>query len=147
MATNERFMAVSPEQVWDALADPGGYGSWVVGSKRIRAADASWPMPGARFHHTIGIGPLALDDHTESLDAQAPRLLRMRAKARPLGTAQVTMELEPQVGGTLVRMTENPDGLGAVLALNPLVQLATKVRNAESLARLERLALRMAMSG
>jgi hypothetical protein len=39
-------------------------------------------------------------------------------------------------------MTENPAGLMSVLALNPLVQLATKARNAESLARLERLALR-----
>jgi uncharacterized protein YndB with AHSA1/START domain len=144
VATNERFMALSADQVWDVLADAGGYGDWVVGSKRIRAADASWPAPGARFHHTIGVGPLALNDHTESLEAQAPRLLRMRAKARPLGTAKVTMELEPQPGGTLVRMTENPDGLSSVLSLNPLVQLATKVRNAESLSRLERLALRAA---
>jgi hypothetical protein len=32
----------------------------------------------------------------------------------------------------------------SVLALNPLFQLATKARNAESLMRLERLALRMA---
>jgi hypothetical protein len=41
-------------------------------------------------------------------------------------------------------MTENPDGLTALLSLNPFVQLFTKLRNAESLARLERLALRRA---
>ena len=34
-------MRVPPAAVWDALADAGTYDDWVVGSKRIRAADAS----------------------------------------------------------------------------------------------------------
>ena len=135
-------MAVEPAAVWEALADPKSYGYWVVGSKVIRDADASWPAPGSRFHHTIGVGPLKVGDHTESLEARAPALLRMRAKGRPLGTAQITMRLIPRDGGTLVQITENPDGLTAVLALNPLVHLLTKARNAESLMRLEELALR-----
>lgn len=140
-------MAVPPAVVWDTLADPSGYAFWVVGSKAVHGADPGWPAPGARLHHTVGIGPLALDDHTESLQARAPRLLDLRAKARPLGTARVTLRLIAQDGGTLVRMTENPDGLTAPLSLNPLVQLLTKVRNAESLARLERLALRRDLRG
>ena len=142
MATNERFMAVSPAAVWDALADARTYGDWVVGSNRIRAADAAWPAPGSRFHHTVGVGPLSVDDHTESLEADPPTLLRMRAKARPFGTAKVTLELTPSDGGTYVRMTENPDGLSSVLGLNPLVHLFTMVRNAESLKRLEQIARR-----
>jgi uncharacterized protein YndB with AHSA1/START domain len=142
VATNERFMAVPPEAVWAALADPGGYGYWVVGSKVIRDADAEWPAPGSRFHHTIGVGPLTLSDHTVALEADPPRLLKLRAKGRPAGTATVTMELEPRDGGTLVRMTENPDGAYAPMALNPLVHVTTKLRNAESLMRLEELALR-----
>ena len=133
-------MRVAQAAVWDALADAGTYGDWVVGSKRIRAADASWPAAGSRFHHTVGVGPLSLDDHTESLEADPPSLLRLRAKARPLGTAQVTLELTPSNGGTFVRMTENPDGLSSVLGLNPLVHLLTMVRNAESLRRLEEIA-------
>jgi uncharacterized protein YndB with AHSA1/START domain len=137
-------MPVPPAAVWDALADHGTYGYWVVGSKVIRDADASWPAPGARFHHTIGVGPLKVSDHTESLEARAPRLLRMRAKGRPLGTVQITMRMTPRVDGTLVRMTETPDGPTAILALNPLVHLLTKARNAESLMRLEELALRRA---
>ena len=137
-------MPVAPEAVWEALADAANYGDWVVGSKRIRAADPAWPAPGSRFHHTVGVGPLSLDDHTESLEADPPSLLRMRAKARPLGTAQVTLELTPSDGGTFVRMTENPDGLSSVLGLNPLVHLATMVRNAESLRRLEEIARRSA---
>jgi uncharacterized protein YndB with AHSA1/START domain len=133
-------MRVPPGAVWDTLADADTYGDWVVGSKRIRAADAAWPAPGSRFHHTVGIGPLSVDDHTESLEAEPPSLLRLRAKARPLGTAQVTLELAPSDGGTYVRMTENPDGLSAVLGINPLVHLLTMVRNAESLRRLEQIA-------
>jgi uncharacterized protein YndB with AHSA1/START domain len=144
MATNERFMPVPPEAVWDALADAGGYGYWVVGSREIRDADPQWPAPGSRFHHTVGVGPLKVSDHTESLEAQRPGFLRIRAKARPLGTAKVTLTMTPQDGGTRVRMTENPDGLTSWLTLNPLMQLLTKGRNAESLMRLEELALRQA---
>jgi uncharacterized protein YndB with AHSA1/START domain len=144
MATNERFMPVPPAAVWDALADAYGYGYWVVGSSEIRDVDEHWPQPGSRFHHTVGIRPLRVSDHTESLEARRPSLLRMRAKARPVGTARVTMTLEPLDGGTRVRMTENPDGLTGWLSLNPFVQLLVKARNAESLMRLEELALRAA---
>ena len=142
MATNERYMAVPPQAVWDVLADPAGYGYWVVGSKVIRDADPGWPAPGSKFHHTIGVGPLTLSDHTVALDADPPRLLRLRAKGRPAGTATVTLELQPRDGGTLVRMTENPDGVYSPMALNPVVHVTTKLRNAESLMRLEELALR-----
>lgn len=144
MATNERFMPVPPEAVWDALADAGGYGYWVVGSSDVRDADERWPEPGSRFHHTVGIRPLRVSDHTESLEAQRPSRLKLRAKARPLGTATVTLTMTPQDGGTRVRITENPDGLTGWLSLNPLTQLLVQGRNAESLMRLEELALRQA---
>jgi hypothetical protein len=85
-----------------------------------------------------------VSDHTEALEARSPELLRMRAKARPLGTATVTMELIPRDGGTLVRMSERPDGPARLLDLNPLFWLASKLRNAESLMRLEELAARRA---
>jgi uncharacterized protein YndB with AHSA1/START domain len=141
VATNERFMPVPREAVWDALADPGGYGYWVVGSKAIRDADPDWPAPGSRFHHTIGVGPIKVSDHTESLEARPPELLRLRAKGRPLGTATVTLELSPRDAGTLVRMSEHSDGIYSLLDLNPVFHLVTKARNAESLMRLEELAL------
>jgi uncharacterized protein YndB with AHSA1/START domain len=142
MATNERYMPVSPEAVWEALADPDGYGYWVVGSKEIRDADADWPAPGSRFHHTVGFGPFDVSDHTEALEADQPARLTLRAKGRPLGAARVTLTMTELNGGTLVRMKENPDGLTSLLAFNPLVQLLTIGRNAESLMRLEELALR-----
>jgi len=144
VATNERYMPVPPEAIWDALADAGGYGYWVVGSKFIRDADPDWPAAGSRFHHTIGVGPLTVSDHTESLEAREPELLRLRANGRPLGVAQVTLRMTARGEGTLVRMTENPDGPLGVLSLSPVVHVLTKARNAESLMRLEELALRRA---
>ncbi len=142
MATNERYMPVSPEAVWDALADADGYGYWVVGSKENRDADPAWPAPGSKFHHTVGFGPFEISDHTVALAAERPERLTLRAKGRPLGTARVTLTMTALNGGTLVHMTENPDGLTSLLAFNPLVQLLTIGRNAESLMRLEELALR-----
>jgi uncharacterized protein YndB with AHSA1/START domain len=135
-------MPVAPEAVWDVLADPAGYEYWVVGSKAIRDAEPEFPAPGSKFHHTIGFGPLTLSDHTEVLEAEPPRRLRLRAKGRPLGTATIQMELSAEDDGTVVRMSENPDGPYALLALNPAMHVVTKLRNAESLMRLEELALR-----
>ena len=137
-------MPVPPQAVWDALADPAGYGYWVVGSRDIRDADPDWPAPHSRFHHTVGAGPLRVSDHTESLEARPPELLRMRAKGRPLGSATVTLELRSRAGGTTVRMSEVPDGVLSLLRLNPVFHLLTKHRNAESLMRLEELAERHA---
>ena len=149
MATNERFMAVAPEAIWDALADPGGYGYWVVGSKFIRDVDDNWPDSGSSFHHEIGIGPLTIDDHSQVVEAQRPRLFRLRVKGRPVGTALVTLEMQPRPadGGTMVRFTENPDGIFGWLSLNPATHVFTLARNAESLARLEELALVQAERG
>lgn len=142
MATNRRFMPVPPEAVWDALADPAGYEYWVVGSKAIRDADPGFPAPGTRFHHTIGFGPLTVRDHTEVLAAEPPREIRLRAKARPLGSATVTVRLTPADGGTTVEMVEHPAGPFTPFGFNPLVHAATKLRNARSLMRLEDLARR-----
>lgn len=144
MATNRRFMPVPPEAVWDALADPSGYEYWVVGSKEIRDADPDFPAPGSKFHHTIGFGPLTLKDHTEVIAAERPGYFHLRAKGRPLGTAAVILRMTPVDGGTSVEMVEDPDGAYAPLKYNPLLQVATKVRNTESLMRLEELALRQA---
>ncbi len=137
-------MPVPPTAVWDALANPGGYGYWVAGSKVIRDVDGDWPAPGSRFHHTVGVGPVKVSDHTESLEAVPPQRLKIRAKGRPLGTATVTMEMTPRAGGTVVRMTETPDGRAKLVLTNPLFHVFTKLRNAESLMRLEELAMRKA---
>ena len=142
MAKNQRFMPVPPQAVWAVLADPPAYGYWVVGSKYIRDADEGFPAVGTKLHHTIGVGPITLNDHTEVLEAEPPRRLKLRAKGRPFGTASVELVLEPGDDGTHVTIIEDPDQGWTPLKYNPLVQVFTRVRNAESLMRLEELALR-----
>src|ERR1051325_1864366 len=100
-------MPVPPEAVWTVLATPESYGYWVVGSKYIRDADAGFPALGTKLHHTIGVGPLTLSDHTEVLDSVPLRRLKLRAKGRPIGTASVEFVLEPSGGGTNVSIIED----------------------------------------
>ena len=69
----------------------------------------------------------------------------MRAKGRPFGTASVTMEMTPRDGGTEVTITENPDGVFRPARLPARRCRSARLgRNAESLMRMEELALRKA---
>jgi uncharacterized protein YndB with AHSA1/START domain len=142
MARNDAFIAAPPAQVWAVLCDPDSYGYWVVGSKEIRDADPDWPKPGSRFHHTVGFGPFTVKDHTVSVQAVEPKLLEMKAKARPLGTAKVRLELEQEGNGTRVTMIEDAGDALTALIFNPLTHLLVRGRNNESLRRLGELAER-----
>ena len=144
MARNQAHLDATPEQVWAVLADPESYAHWVVGSKEIRDADPAWPEPGTRFHHTVGVGPLTLKDHTEVLESRAPERLVMRARARPSGEANVIIELTPEDDGTRVDMEEYPVAGIAKIVHNPLQDKLIHHRNVESLRRLEELARRRA---
>ena len=141
MARTERLIATSPERIFAVLAEPDSYGYWVVGSDNIREADATWPQVGSRFHHRVGWGPLKLNDYTEVLAVIAPLRLDLKAKARPLGTATVSLRLEPSGESTLVTMIEDADDPLTRLVFNPLTHLLVRGRNVESLRRLEQLAL------
>jgi uncharacterized protein YndB with AHSA1/START domain len=140
MARNERLIPASPERVFAVLSDPDAYGDWVVGSDAIRDADDTWPEVGSRFHHRVGLGPLKVDDHTEVVDMEPARRLKLHAKARPLGTAKVELDLERRGGGTLVTMTEDAGDPLTRLLFNPLTHYLVRRRNDESLRRLEALA-------
>jgi uncharacterized protein YndB with AHSA1/START domain len=139
MSRNARFIAAPPERVFSVLADPRNYAEWVVGSQEIRDADAAFPAAGSRFHHSVGVGPLVLRDHTEVLACEPPRSLRLKARARPLGSATVTLMLQPRRGGTEVTMVENPSGHTTPLWVLPSTHLFARLRNRESLRRLKAL--------
>ncbi len=141
MAVNQIDMHVAPERVFDVLSDPRSYGRWVVGSRAIHAADPAWPAPGSVFEHTQGFGPLPLlRDHTIVLASTRPAMLRLRVQARPLTVAHVTLRLAPHASGTRVVMEEVPADLRSKITMNPLVDPLIRLRNAESLRRLKRLA-------
>src|SRR6185369_12466342 len=99
-----------------------------------------FPEVGSRFHHKVGSWPLGVKDHTEVLELDPPRRIVLQAKARPLGTATIAIDLEASAGGTGLTMEERPgDRLTTLVAGNPLADTALRVRNAEALTRLKRL--------
>ena len=139
MARNRIHIDAPPERVFAVLSEPTRYAEWVVGSATIDRHDPEFPAPGARFHHKVGLRPLALADHTEVVAAEPPHRLELKAKARPLGTADITLEMSPRAGGTEVLMVEQPgDRLTALVAGNRVADLALRLRNAEALSRLKR---------
>lgn len=141
MASNRVHIDASPEEVFAVLADPDRYPEWVVGAAGIRGQDGEFPAVGSRLHHEVGTWPLNLNDHTEVVEVDPPKRLVLKAKARPLGTARIELELQASAGGTELRMEERPgDRLTSLLAGNPVADTALRLRNAEALARLKRVA-------
>ena len=135
-------MRTTPEAVFDVLRDGRSYGSWVVGTRMIRAQEPGWPQAGTAIHYTVGYGPLRKDGDTRSLAYEPERRLELEARAWPAGTARIEITAEAQDGGTLVSIDEHPlRGIAARLH-NPAVDLLIKVRNVETLRRLEGLARR-----
>lgn len=140
VATNQRLLRVSPERVFAVLTDAAAYADWVVGSDSIRGTDANWPAVGSRFHHRVGVGPFKVADHTEVIENDPPRKLVLHARARPVGTAKVTLLLKAAQDGTWVTMRETAGDPLSHLAINPLTDWAVHLRNREALRRLARIA-------
>jgi uncharacterized protein YndB with AHSA1/START domain len=122
------------ECVFDVIEDPTTYPEWLVGAKRIRGVDPSWPLAHSEFEHEVGGGPLTVHDTTEiTLDRRA-RELRLIARARPLFEADVRFELGSDAAGTMVRMSERPRGVFVVTT--PFARPFVRARNERSLRRL-----------
>ncbi|PLS76394.1 MAG: polyketide cyclase [Actinobacteria bacterium] len=136
MAESETMIDASPECVFEVLLDVGTYPDWVVGCQRIRACDPSWPAPGARFHHRVGVGPLAVDDSTAIVSLEPPRRLVLEARAGPVGTAEVVFEVSPEGEGSRVTITEQPVGGPAAVLRNIVQDGLLQFRNVETLRRL-----------
>jgi NAD(P)-dependent dehydrogenase (short-subunit alcohol dehydrogenase family)/uncharacterized protein YndB with AHSA1/START domain len=140
IARNRIHIEASPELVFEILADAERYADWVVGASDVVAHDGNFPSPGARFRHRVGLRPLTLSDHTEVVSVDPPRRIELKAKARPLGTANIEIKLRERAGGTEVTLTEEPgDRLSALVAGNPVADAALRLRNAEALSRLKRI--------
>jgi uncharacterized protein YndB with AHSA1/START domain len=140
MARNDIQVNASPERVFEVLSDPDSYGEWVVGSSEIRDAEGGWPSEGATFHHTQGLPKIGIKDTTTVMESRSPEYLRLCVRARPVVIADVRLQLIRSGRTTRVEMIEEPIGgyLGAVH--NPVFDLGLRLRNAESLRRLKRLA-------
>jgi uncharacterized protein YndB with AHSA1/START domain len=138
MSTNRLTIAASAQEVFSVLADANSYQHWVVGCDDIRAVEGDWPAVGARFFHTVGIGPLKTKDNTKVLEVDAPHKLVLEARARPAGIAKVIFRLVPVAGGTDVSIEEYPIRGIAKAIHNPVQDGLIKIRNVETLRRLEK---------
>jgi uncharacterized protein YndB with AHSA1/START domain len=141
VAITHQQIGAPVERIFAVLSDPQSYGDWVVGSDTIRDADRAWPAAGSRFYHRVGVGPLKLNDHTEVLEVDPPGKLVLHARARPLGTAKVTLLLVSQGDGTTrVTMREEAGDSLSRLGINPLTDWLVHHRNVQALRRLKRIA-------
>jgi hypothetical protein len=140
MSRTELLVEAPPSAVYAVLMDPWAYGDWVVGSRRIRAVDPEWPAVGARFHHTVGIPVLHLDDSSRLLENIPDRRVRLEVRVRPFGIGVVCLELHAaNRDATRVVMTEEPHrGLLDIAWSKPLDWI-TNLRNKRALQRLARL--------
>ncbi len=140
MATVEIQVDASPEQVFGVLSMPERYEDWVVGSSDIRDVEGGWPRTGATFHHTQIVPKVGIKDTTTVLESEPPRYLCLCVRARPVVIAKVELHMQATAGGTRVEMVETPVGGFVGKLHNPLFDLGLKLRNAESLRRLKRIA-------
>lgn len=139
MAVTQRLLRdLTPRQVFDVLRDGFSYGDWVVGTRGIRDVDESWPTVGSRLHYRVGYGPLRKDDVTQCKLYAPDVRLELEAQAWPAGSAHIAITAEPVDGGTLVSIDEYPLRGPAKLLRNPLTDLVIRLRNVETLRRLER---------
>jgi uncharacterized protein YndB with AHSA1/START domain len=134
MTVTERAYDVEPSDLFAYLVDPETYPAWLVGTKRIRTVGATWPQPGSSFKHLVGFGPVAIADTTTSRSIEAPAMLELFVRARPLIEAVVRFDVTPTTNGCLLRMTETP--AGAYQLVSPIMQPLIQARNERSLTRL-----------
>lgn len=132
-----RVVPQRSETVFAALSDPYTYPEWLVGARSIRHVEDGWPRVGTRFHHRVGLlGPLTVEDHSESLAVDVPDRLAMSVRARPLGSARVVFSLTPvpSAGGTWsTRIEFDEELIGFMRPLTPVLKPLIKLRNERSL--------------
>jgi uncharacterized protein YndB with AHSA1/START domain len=136
VSVNTRVVAATPDDVWKVLADGWLYPLWVVGATRMRDVDDNWPEKGSRIHHSVGVWPLLINDHTEVLEVVPGRSITLRARAWPVGEAKVDIRLSDVGSQTEVVIEEDAIAGPGVLVPEPFKGLSLKWRNVETLRRL-----------
>jgi uncharacterized protein YndB with AHSA1/START domain len=136
MPRNSIEIAGSPTDVFAVLDDATAYPRWVVGARRIRRVDDSWPAEGSRFHHALGVPGAELHDSSKVIRRDPPHHLELEVRFRPTGVARVELEVTPAPAGSTVSISERP--LAGPFAWLPQVvsDPVLHLRNAWSLRRL-----------
>jgi uncharacterized protein YndB with AHSA1/START domain len=136
MSRNSISVSASPEEVFDVLDDAYAYPRWVVGTRRVRRVDSSWPDIGSKFHHAVGNAAAELHDSSKMLERTRPDHLALEVRFRPTGVARVEIDVVPEGSGSRVTIEESP--LCGPVSVVPrfIVDPLLKARNALSLQRL-----------
>ena len=133
----ERRVQATPAAVFAVLADGWLYPTWVVGASRMRQVDPSWPAPGARLHHSVGVWPMLINDETTLVEWQPDSRAVLEAKGRPLGAARVVLTVEPDgPDASMLRIVEDASQGLARFVPKPVRQALMLKRNSETLQRL-----------
>ena len=137
-ASTEVQIEAPASAVYATLMDAWSYSTWVKGTKRIRDVDADWPAPGSRFHHSVGVGPVATRDETRLVMAEKDRLVVLDVHIWPVGEATVRIELdEEEPGRTRVTLEEQFNEGPAAMTEGPWQQALIKLRNEWGLDQLK----------
>ena len=133
-----REVQAPTEAVWSVLANGWMYATWVVGASRVRAVEQEWPQPGSRIHHSFGVWPALINDHTEVVACDPGRELFLKARGWPAGEARVRILLTAGAtpGSSVVSIAEDVTGGPGRLLPRPARQLLITPRNTEALRRL-----------
>ncbi|MDO0929280.1 SRPBCC family protein [Streptomyces sp. TG1A-8] len=136
MAVRHRLIKASPARVWEVLADGDRYAEWVVGTASSRELRGRWPQKGASIAYRIRMGPFQVGNETVVRSCRAGSLLELEAKAGPLGTARISIEVREWGEHSLVRVDEHPlQGAGGTLH-NMGFEALIRLRHRAMLARL-----------
>ena len=138
MARNSIQTRAQPTGVFAVLDDACAYPRWVVGARRVRAVDPTWPAVGSRFHHAIGAAGVELHDSSKVLERDPPRRLVLEVRFRPTGVARVEIQVDPAPAGSTITMTETPTRGPASWLPRFIVAAMLTIRNTISLRRLRR---------
>jgi hypothetical protein len=138
-------VSTSAAAVWSVLGDGWLYPLWVVGATHMRDVDPHWPALGARLHHSVGLWPVQLSDTTVVRAVDEGRRLELEARAIPVGTARVALDLLPlgphRCRISILEYAESGPGRLVPTALQaPFI----RARNTESLHRLADIAVHRA---
>jgi uncharacterized protein YndB with AHSA1/START domain len=108
MSRNSISIAAPPDAVFDVLEDAYAYPRWVVGARRIRRVDASWPAVGSKFHHALGTAAGELHDSSKVLERDRPGRIVLEVRFRPTGVATVEIAVVAEDTGSRVTIEESP---------------------------------------
>ncbi|MFE5399877.1 SRPBCC family protein [Streptomyces sp. NPDC056580] len=136
MAVRHRLIKTSPARVWQVLADGSRYAQWVVGTAASQPKDGEWPQESASISYQIRLGPFEVGNETVVRRCVEGSVLELEAKAGPLGTARICIELRKWGEYCLVIVDEHPlQGAGGTLH-NMGFEMLIQLRHRAMLARL-----------